>query len=70
MRSSAVAANEADSLDSGVVADTVDGVSSTVDNVQNARRQASTFAKFGQNQGSTRIAFTWLQNEGVAGGSR
>ena len=46
VRSSAIAANKADSLDSRVITDAIDGVDGAVDNVEDTRWQTSTFAEF------------------------
>ena len=60
------AADEADSLDVGVVQDGVDGFLVALDHLEHTRGQAGLEEQFGQSHRDRRVALRRLENEGIS----
>mmetsp|Transcript_69742 Transcript_69742/g.145744 ORF Transcript_69742/g.145744 Transcript_69742/m.145744 type:complete len:207 (-) Transcript_69742:305-925(-) len=65
-----VATDEGDSPDGIIVAEEVHGVMTSMDHVQDSRRQAAVVGQLGQHHGGQRHALRGLHQEGVAGSHR
>ncbi|MNX85344.1 hypothetical protein D3C86_1171790 [compost metagenome] len=63
-------ANEGDRADVRIGQDGVDGTLVTVDDVEDTGRKTGFDHQFGKADRQRRIAFRWLQDEGVAAGNR